>query len=235
MAHGNEEIAILIAEDDALLRNFLLAKLSGEERFMVVGSVGNGREALEAASRLQPNVLLLDLTLPDISGMKVLETLAACEPAPAVLVLSGSETEETQLEAARHGAKGFLCKSQASVSLVEAIRTVAAGELWLPRRIVSHLLGEYPAVLRRVRDRERPLNQLTEREREVLLRVAQGRTNQQIARELYMSVSTVKAHIRSIFRRFDLPSRTEAAVFAVREGLLEQAEQEAKRNAAGQC
>src|SRR5262249_13048402 len=146
------------------------------------------------------------------------------EAAPAVLVLSGHESEETQLEAARQGARGFLCKSQASTSLQHAIQAVAAGELWLPANILKHMLGEYPALVRRMRAQSRPINQLTDREREVLLRVARGLTNQQIAGELYMSVSTVKAHIRNIFKRFNLPGRTEAAVFAVREGLLEQAE-----------
>jgi DNA-binding NarL/FixJ family response regulator len=229
MSESHRHVSIFIAEDDPLLRNFLLAKLSGYEEFTIVGSAGTGEETLAALPGLDPDVLLLDLSLPALSGMEVLEQVSAMERAPAVLVLSGHESEETQLDAARQGAKGFLCKSQASASLPQAIQAVAEGELWLPVAIVKHILGEYPALVRQMRDQSRPINQLTEREREVLLRVARGLTNQQIAGELYMSVSTVKTHIRNIFKRFNLPGRTEAAVFAVREGLLEQAENRGQR------
>jgi DNA-binding NarL/FixJ family response regulator len=220
MSHGETQITILLAEDDPLLRSFLLATLADQPDFAVVGSVGSGREVLEAALGLKPRVLLLDLGLPEMSGLIVIEQLASLEVSPSVLVLTGSEAEETQLDAARRGAKGFLCKSEAGSALPNAIRAVAAGELWFGRQIITRIVNEYPVLAREARDRNRPLNQLTEKEREVLVQVGRGMSNEQIAKELYASLSTVKAHLRSIFRKLDLGGRTEAAVFAVREGLL---------------
>lgn len=222
MSEGDGPVSILIAEDDALLRNFLLERLSGLAGFAVVGSASNGREALAAALTLRPRVMLLDLDLPDLSGLQVLDQLATHENPPAVIVLTGHESEATQLDVARMGARGFVCKSQASTTLPEAIQAVATGSVWLPDPIVGHLLSEYPRLARRSRDMDRPASQLTEKERAVLVRLARGMTNQQIAGDLFMSVSTVKSHIRSVFRRLNLPGRTEAAVFAVREGLLEE-------------
>jgi DNA-binding NarL/FixJ family response regulator len=220
MAQSTLRIPILLAEDDALLREFLIAKLSDQEDFAVVGSVGNGREVLEAVVWLKPQVLLLDLGLPELSGLSVMDQLAEIESPPSVLVLTGNEAQETQLDAARRGAKGFLCKSEAGSCLVDAIRAVAAGEPWFARPIIAQVLNEYPALTRQAQERDRPINQLSEREREVLVRVGQGMSNDQIAKELYASQSTVKAHLRSVFRKLDLTGRTEAAVYAVREGLV---------------
>jgi DNA-binding NarL/FixJ family response regulator len=222
MSHPEPRVSIVIAEDDALLRNFLIERLAGQEGFAVIGSACSGHEALDAVLKLRPQAMLLDLGLPEMSGLQVLERLATHESAPAVIVLTGDETEETQLDAARHGAKGFLCKSQASSALPEAIRAVAMGDVWLPRHVVGRLLSEYPALARRSREMDRPASQLTEKERAVLVRLARGMTNQQIAGDLFMSVSTAKSPIRSVFRRLNLPGRTEAAVFAAREGLLEE-------------
>jgi DNA-binding NarL/FixJ family response regulator len=222
MSQPELQVSILIAEDDALLRSFLLERLAGQDGFAVVGSASNGREALDAAIKLRPQVMLLDLDLPELTGLQVLEQLAAQESPPAVIVLTGNETDEMQLDVARHGAKGFLCKSQAGAALPDAIRAVATGDVWLPRHVVGRLLSEYPLLARRSREMDRPASQLTEKERAVLVRLARGMTNQQIAGDLFMSVSTVKSHIRSLFRRLNLPGRTEAAVYAAREGLLEE-------------
>jgi DNA-binding NarL/FixJ family response regulator len=214
------QTTLLIAEDDPLLRGFLTRVLEGEADFRVLGSVGNGGEVLAEVERLQPQILLLDVNLPGLSGLRVLQQLAARGDGPSTLMLSGNEDEGTQLEAARSGARGFLCKSQALGTLPEVVRKVAAGEVWFAPRIVGQIVSDYPAYVRKVRDQEKPLNQLSDREREVLVRVAQGHTNQQIASELFMSVSTVKVHLRNIFSKLNIANRTDAAVFAVREGLL---------------
>jgi DNA-binding NarL/FixJ family response regulator len=214
-------ISVLLAEDDPLLRNLLTHILAGQEGLEIAGTAANGREALAAASDLQPDVLLLDLHLPELSGMKVLERCAETEVSPKVLVLSGDEGEDTMLRAARAGARGFLSKSGASSALAQAIRAVAAGEVWFPAGIVSRILAEYPTLVRSAKRGDRPIDSLSDREREVLVRLARGLTNQQIAGELYISVSSVKVHIRGIFQKLNLPNRTEAAVFAVREGLLD--------------
>jgi DNA-binding NarL/FixJ family response regulator len=222
-------VSILIAEDDPLLRTLVERVLAGEEDLQVIGAAANGEEALEMIERLRPNVLLLDLIMPRLPGLAVLEHLAQMEERPAVLVLSTEEDEETQLEAVRNGARGFLPKAQAAANLAKAVRAVAVGDVWYSRRLSHLIFSEFPNRARRQREQERPANQLTERECEVLRRVAQGMTNSQIARDLHMSVSTVKTHVQNIFQKFDLPNRTEAAVFAVRQGLLESDDAHAAR------
>jgi DNA-binding NarL/FixJ family response regulator len=214
------DTSIVIAEDDPLLRMLLERILSAEEGLSIVGSVADGLAALEAVGSLHPDVLLLDLNMPRLSGLGVLERLAEMSERPAVLVLSTDEAEETQLEAARSGARGFLPKSKAVPGLAKAVRAVANGDVWFSRRVSSLIFSEFPGRVRRLKEQERSASRLTEREREVLRRVAQGMTNSQIASDLCMSVSTVKTHVQNIFQKFDLPNRTEAAVFAVRHGLL---------------
>jgi DNA-binding NarL/FixJ family response regulator len=214
-------ISVVMAEDDPLLRTLLAERLTTESDLKLVSQVGTGREALEAAAGLGGGVLLLDLNLPGLSGWQVLEGLSGMDAPPRVLMLSGAEDEETQVEAARRGAHGFLSKSQAFPELPDAIRAVAAGRVWFGPRIVGQVFREYPALVSRARQQTGPLRRLTEKEREVLVEMARGLTNPQIAERLYMSVSTVKTHVSSIFRKLELPNRTEAAVLAVREGLLQ--------------
>lgn len=217
-------ISILIAEDDPLLQSFLREVLAGEDDLQVIGAVSNGRECLETLTRLKPDVMLLDVHLPGMSGIKVLEAMGEAQSPVNVLVLSGDEDERTQVDAARAGAKGFLGKSQARTIIAQAIRAVAAGGTWYSRRVSDLLISDHQRLVRRVRDQERPLNQLSDREQEVLICVARGLTNGQIVEQLFMSIHTVKLHIQNILRKLDLPNRTEAAVYAVREGLLDAAE-----------
>src|SRR5207248_2099527 len=130
-------ITILLAEDDPLLRSFLGEVLSREHDLEIVGGAGDGFEAVEAAARLLPDVLLLDLNLPRLRGLKVLERLAEAGDPASVLILSGDEAWETQLEAARAGAKGFVAKTQAPRVLADAIRAVMRGEVWFTRQIMG--------------------------------------------------------------------------------------------------
>jgi DNA-binding NarL/FixJ family response regulator len=224
MPQSDSPISVVIAEDDALLRHYLVKQLAAQEGFTVLGSVENGRKAVEVVSQLKPRVLLLDLDLPELSGLQVLDRLSGMANPPGVLVLSGQELEDTQLEAARRGAGGFLCKSQAGSLLLPAILAVAAGEFWLSPRLVRRIVGDYSPLVRRIREEDAPVRALTDTEREVLVRIGRGMTNRQIGEELFTSVSTVKVHIQGIFRKLSLQNRAEAAVFAEREGLLQPAE-----------
>jgi DNA-binding NarL/FixJ family response regulator len=221
MTRGEELITVVIAEDDPLLGHFLEERLAGEAGLQVVESVGSGRAALGAARRLCPRVLLLDLGLPDLSGLEVLARLGEESAAPAALVLTGDEAEETELEAVQRGARGFLGKSQAGPALTKAIRAVAAGETWLPPRLVQRIVDDYPKLVLQLRERMSPVQQLTEKEREVLARIGRGMMNQEIAAELCLSVSSIKLYSRSIIRKLGLPNRAGAAAFAAREGLLD--------------
>lgn len=224
MSDCNAVTTIFVAEDDALLRRFLIRSLTETGEFAVAGDAGDGREVLESVLRLRPQVLLLDLSLPGLPGLEILERLAELENAPHVLVLSGDESDDVQLKAARGGAKGYLCKSQAIPTFTEAIRAIAAGGVWFPRHVVEQIFSEYPRIARGTRERERPIHQLSERERAVLIAVARGWTNAEIARELFMSFGTVKCHLRNILRKLDLTNRAAAAALAVSEGLLEPVE-----------
>jgi two-component system, NarL family, response regulator DegU len=215
-------ISVMIAEDDPLLQSFLKELLSLEDGIEVIGTVTNGHDCLKALEQRAPDVVLLDVHLPGLSGLKVLQALGERGNSPNVLVLSGVEDEETQVESARLGARGFLPKSQSRSILGQAIRTVASGETWFSRRVSDLLIREHQKLVRKVRDQEKPVNVLSDREQEVLVCVARGMTNSQIAGELFMSIHTVKLHIQNILRKLDLPNRTEAAVFAVREGLLDE-------------
>lgn len=224
MTTDTAKLTLFIAEDDPLLRQLMMDRLATEDDFTVVGGAMDGREVLDSVARLKPSVVLLDLRLNGLHGMKVLPQLSALPQPPAVLVLSSMECQDTQIEAARNGAHGFLPKSQAVPHLSAAIRAVARGEMWFARDISEQVFREYHDLLRRVRDQERPAHQLTEKERDVLLCLARGMNNQQIAGELFMSVHTVKLHNQKIFKKLDIRNRTEAAVFAAREGLLDPSE-----------
>jgi DNA-binding NarL/FixJ family response regulator len=218
------EITILIAEDDGLLRNILSNILSEHQGFKVLDKVASGTEVVPAVKSLRPDVLLLDLMLGKTSGLTILSNLAEMASPPRTLVLTGDESEMTQLEAARRGAAGYLCKPEALECLPKAIRAISDGKYWFPNEIMSLVLQDYATLARRARAADQPASVLTEREVEVLVRIARGHTDPQIAAELYMSVSTAKTHIRSILEKLKLPNRTAAAVFAAREGLLDQME-----------
>lgn len=217
-------VSILIAQNDPLLRELLAATLRREEGFEIAGSVGSGAETVAAVTEYRPEVLVLDLGQPESAGLKVLDELGMMEEPPLILALSAEESEGIRMEVARRGAQGFLYKSEGIGTLTKAIRAVTSGEVWFTRQLVGQLLREYAILLRRVREEERPAKQLSSREHEILARVARGLSNQQIADELGMSLGTVKVHVRNIFQKFDLPNRTEAAVFAIREGLVDQAD-----------
>jgi DNA-binding NarL/FixJ family response regulator len=221
MGQTDSRVSLLVVEDDDLLRDLLVDTLSDESDFEVVGAVGDGDQAVEAVHRLNPRVVLLDLHLPGTPGLSVLERLSQIEDGPSVLVFSGDSDEDTQVDAARNGARGYLTKTDGAAKLPEALRTVAARHLWFAPRVADRILRDYADVSRRIKEQDKPVNRLTDREREVLLGIARGLTNKQIAGELFMSVHTVKLHVQNILKKLALPNRTEAAVFAVREGLLD--------------
>lgn len=214
------KIRILLAEDDPLLCKLVPAMLEQEEDLEIIETVSNGLDVPKGVTKIQPDVVLLDLKLPGCNGLDVLDQIRTLGSPTRVLILTADADASITVEAARRGAHGFVLKQEAVSVLPGAIRAVFSGEVWFPKWALSAILGEYPSLVAKVRQTESPVNQLSEKEREVLALVARGLTNQQIAAKLYMSVSTVKTHIRSLFQKLDLPNRTEAAVFAVREGLI---------------
>jgi DNA-binding NarL/FixJ family response regulator len=217
----NTTLTLLVAEADAQLRERLVQRLGAEDDLEVVAAVGPYPEVLPAVTRLHPWLLLMDLQLPSRAGLQLLETLATLPEAPRVLVMSDDDSEPAQLELAQRGARGFLPRSEAVGSLPDAIRAVARGELWFSRSLKERIFDEYQRLKRRAKAEPRFVHLLTLRERDVLVLIARGMTNHQIARDLQMSIHTVKHHVANLLRKLNVPSRTEAAVVAIREGLLE--------------
>ena len=217
---GDQRCRVVLADDDPLLQNLLAEVLNRETDFQIVACALGGRHALEVIEREKPDLLLLDLHMPDLDGFAVLATLLKWPHRPRVLTLSVQEDDETMIRTARMGASGFVPKRLAVKNLPGAIRKVMDGEVWFSRRICGYIFDEFTTLALKQRESSSPISQLSEREREVLLRIAHGKTNPQIAGELYLSISTVKIHVSNILKKLSLPNRTEAAIFAVREGLV---------------
>jgi len=214
-------IRVLIADDDALVRSALTMMLTGTDDIRVVAEVADGDEVASAVDAYKPDVVLMDIRMPRMDGLAATEALRARDAAPDVIVLTTFDADEQVLRALRAGASGFLLKDTPPPRILEAVRLVAAGEAMLSptvtRRLLEHLT-EGGADARRVGAREL-LDRLTDREREVAVAVAQGKSNAEIASELYMSVATVKAHVSRLLTKLELDNRVQIALLAHDAGL----------------
>jgi two-component system, NarL family, response regulator LiaR len=208
-------IRILIAEDHAIVRKGLRTLLSLEADIEVVGEAANGQEALAQALAQNPDVILMDLMMPELDGIQAIQQIKAQRPEARVLVLTSFATDDKIFPAIKAGALGYLLKDSDPAELVTAIRQVNAGECSLHPLIARKVLQEL-----KLSPKKPPTAQLlTTREVEVLRMVAQGKSNRQIANELFISLGTVRAHLTNILGKLHLVSRTQATLFALREGL----------------
>jgi DNA-binding NarL/FixJ family response regulator len=212
-------IRVLLADDQELVREGfrLILELAGTD---VVGEAGDGLEAVELTRAHEPDVVLMDVRMPKLDGIEATRRITQARLASRVLVLTTFDLDEYVYEALRAGASGFLLKDVGRERLVEAVKTVASGEaLVAPRildRLVAHYVGRPPVAVARPRE----LAELTERELEVLTLVGRGRTNAEIAAELYISLATVKSHIRSVLAKLRLRDRVQAVILAYECGLV---------------
>lgn len=212
-------IRVLVADDHAIVRTGIRHVLEGEPGFVVVGEASSGTQALALALELRPDVVLLDISMPGVSGLQATAELRTHCPETRVLILSMHDNTEYVLESVRAGAHGYLLKDTAATELRGAIRAVREGESYFSPPIASRL----SAVVRGGADVETPLgllSQLTAREREVLAGVARGRTNKEIAAELGIGHRTVETHRESLMRKLRLRSVAELTRFALETGLL---------------
>jgi DNA-binding NarL/FixJ family response regulator len=220
MGGSRPRIKVLIADDHAMLRGGLRAILEAEEDLEVVGEAADGREAVEEALRLHPDVVLMDVRMPALDGLEATKRLAAAGSRARVLVVTTFDGDEYVFRALRAGAGGFLLKSAQSDRLPDAVRTVAAGEAVLDpmvtRKLVEHFL-ERPDLDEQAR---RPLAELTEREREVLRLLARGLSNAEMGRELFLSELTVKSHVTRMLGKLGVRSRVQAVIVAYETGLV---------------
>jgi DNA-binding NarL/FixJ family response regulator len=210
---------VLIADDDALMRAGLVELLTADPELEVIGQAATGRQAIEQTRRLAPDVVLMDVRMPDLDGIAATRELAQETPAVRVLILTTFEQDNYIFGALRAGASGFLLKRARPEELLAAVHTVAAGEALLS-----------PSVTRRVIDRmaQQPtpdladqarLDLLTRREREVLERIARGLSNREIATALAVEESTIRTHVKRILMKLELRDRVQAVIFAYEAGL----------------
>ncbi len=213
MNSGGSEtnIRVLLAEDHALVRAGIERLLSVAAGIEVVGQASNGYEAIAAAATLRPDVVVMDLSMPELDGIAATREIVDANPETRVLVLTSFSDQERIVEALDAGAVGYLLKDADPEELTKAVRAVFRGEMPLDPRAARTLLGDGP--------RNRPNTDLTDREQEVLELVATGSSNKAIARSLEISEKTVKAHLTKIFQRIGVTDRTQAALWAMKRGL----------------
>nr|BFE28121.1 response regulator transcription factor [Actinomadura rugatobispora] len=220
-------IRVLIADDQALVRDGFGMILSAQPDLEVVGEAADGAEAIRAARELRPDVVLMDVRMPNVDGIEA--TAAVCrDTAARVLVLTTFDLDEYVYDALRAGASGFLLKDMRRAELVEAVRVVAGGEALLAptvtRRLIADVVGRggRPAAPRPADDSR--LATLTARETDTLRQVARGLSNAEIARELYVTEHTVKTHVSSLLSKLGLRDRVQAVVLAYETGLVQPGE-----------
>lgn len=210
-----KKIRILLADDHVMVRQGFRMILAAQPDMEIVGEAGNGREALELAEKLQPDVVVMDVAMPELNGIEATRRLAASSPRTRVLALSMYKDSVYVREILRAGARGYLLKDAIDRDLLAAVRAVAGGEGYLSPAVSEAVLSDYR---RHVSD---PLDLLSSREREVLQLIAEGKTNKDIASALKLSVYTVDAHRGRIMEKLNLHSVGELVRFAVRHGLID--------------
>ena len=210
-----ERIRVLVADDHAIVRKGICALLATEPEIQVVAEAQDGKEALTLAEESMPDVILMDLVMPGMDGLEATQRITASHPDVRVLVLTSFAGDDKVFPAVRAGALGYLLKDSGPEELVQAIRQVYHGESSLHPTVARRLLRELAYPGRKVSDAE----PLTERETEVLQLVAQGHSNRQIAGMLQISEATARTHVSNILSKLKLCSRTQAALYALREGL----------------
>ena len=214
-------IRILVVDDQALVRGGFRLILDSQPDLEVVGEAADGREALAMARELRPDVVLMDVRMPGMDGLEATRRLLSGGEAPRVLMLTTFDLDEYVYDALRAGASGFLLKDVRPELLAEAVRVVADGDTLLAPAITRRLVQQYVRRIRPGSTRPAALDALTERELAVLRLLARGRSNGEIASELYLSETTVKTHVTHVFGKLGLRDRAQAVVMAYESGLVE--------------
>ncbi len=213
-------IRVFIVDDHLVVRSGLRMLLEDEEGMEVIGEAGTAREALEAVKQTQPDVVLMDIGLPDLSGIDATRRIKETLPQVAVVALTIYEDEEYFFRMLQAGASGYVPKRAAPEELVTAIRTAAAGEVYLYPSLAKLLVRDYLAQGERTSTESGGANGLTDREQEILVCLAEGDTNEQIAEKLFISPKTVARHRENIMRKLNLHSRADLVKYAIRKGII---------------
>jgi two-component system, NarL family, nitrate/nitrite response regulator NarL len=220
MAKEKLTIRVLVADDHTIFRDGLRKLLNSDDNIAIVGEAKNGTECIELLNKLQPDVLLLDLRMPDKDGLAVLEEVNFHNLPTRVVVLTAAEDDRDVVRAMRLGARGVVLKQSATDLLVQSIHRVHAGEIWLDNRMTAEVMKAFSHSSESGQRREKTL--LTDREREIVQHVAQGFRNKEIGQKLFISEQTVKNHLHNIFDKLGLSDRLELALYAVHHRLVDQ-------------
>ena len=207
-------IRILIVDDHTLVRDGLNTILRRQPDFEVVGEASNGREATDLARELTPDVILMDLRMPEMSGVEAMREIGASNPEIKIIVLTTFDTDEYIFDAVEAGAKGYLLKDTSREELFSAVRAVCRGESQIEPGVAARLISRFQELSRQGPDT------LSDREVEVLQLIARGSANRQIADQLLISESTVKTHVANIFSKMNVRHRTEAVTQGLQRGII---------------
>jgi DNA-binding NarL/FixJ family response regulator len=212
-------IRVLVADDQSMIRAGFRMLLAHEPDIEVVAEAGNGRDAVHQAARFDPTVVLMDIRMPELDGLEATRRILAADDRARVLILTTFDLDEYVFEALSAGASGFVLKDDPPEQLIAAIRTVAAGDALLSPAVTKRVIRQFARI-----PRPPPpsgLDELTAREHEVLRLIALGRSNAEIAQELYITEGTVKTHVTHVLQKLGLRDRVQAVVLAYQSGLFE--------------
>src|SRR6187549_1548841 len=212
-------IRVLVADDQSMVRAGFRMLLADEQDIEVVAEAENGREAVEKTARFNPGVILMDIRMPELDGLQATRRILAEDNDARILILTTFDLDEYVYEALSAGASGFVLKDDSPEQLLAAIRTVAAGEALLSPAVTKRVIREFTRLPRP--EQPQGLDQLTEREREVLALIAEGRSNAEIGEQLFISETTVKTHVTHVLQKLGLRDRVQAVVLAYQAGLVE--------------
>jgi len=221
MTETDNRIRVLIVDDQALVRMGFRMVLDAEDDITVIGEAPDGAQAIDAAARLRPDVVLMDVRMPVVDGIEATKRIVAARSQARVIVLTTFDLDEYAFGGLRAGASGFLLKDARPADLLAAIRSVAAGEAVISSRVTKRMLELFGDRLPAPSASEDPAAALTPREREILLAIAQGLSNGEIAGQFFLTESTVKTHVGRVLAKLGLRDRVHAVIFAYENGLTQ--------------
>jgi two-component system nitrate/nitrite response regulator NarL len=221
MTKAKQAIRILVADDHAIFRDGLRKLLEVADDVTIVGEASNGVECVKMLAKFKPDILLLDLRMPEKDGLGVLEEVNFDSLPTRVIVLTAAEDDRDVVRAMRLGARGVVLKQSASDLLLKSIRKVSDGEIWLDNRMTAEVIDAFKKSSESGQRREKPL--LSDREKEIVQLVAQGFRNREIGEKLFISEQTVKNHLHNIFDKLGVSDRLELALYAIHHRLIDQA------------
>ncbi len=219
MAQAKQTIRVLMADDHVIFRDGLRKLLATEDDIKIVGEASNGGDCIKMLAKLKPDILLLDLRMPDKDGLAVLEEVNFDQLRTRVVVLTAAEDDRDVVRAMRLGARAVVLKQSATELLVKSIRKVQGGEIWLDNRMTAEVMKAFSKSADGGPRREKPL--LSDREKEIVQLVAQGYRNKEIGERLFISEQTVKNHLHNIFDKLGVSDRLELALYAIHHRLIE--------------